>query len=90
MDGQQSGGASLRGRGRPTRLPDTVTVKAPGGTRDAIEKAAVADGMAAPDWLRRLIRRGIEASRKRRERRGGGGGSLCTWITPQNHASLWK
>ena len=71
MDGQQSGGASLRGRGRPTRLPDTVTVKAPGGTRDAIEKAAVADGMAAPDWLRRLIRRGIEASRKRRERRGG-------------------
>ena len=40
MDGQQSGGASLRGRGRPTRLPDTVTVKAPGGTRNAIEKAA--------------------------------------------------
>ena len=47
MDGQQSGVASLRGRGRPTRLPDTVTVKAPGGTRDAIEKAAVADGMVA-------------------------------------------
>ena len=72
MEGQTSGGASSRERKRFTRLPDTIAVKCPAGTRLAVEKAAVGDGMPSPDWLRRLIRLGIESSRKRRERRGGG------------------
>ena len=68
MDGQTSGGASSRGSERLTRLPDTVFVKVPAGTRDAIERAANSEGMPSPDWMRRLIRRGLDASRKRRER----------------------
>lgn len=71
MTGQnESGTATGRGRGRRKRLPDTVSVKVPGGTRDAIELAAESEGMPAPDWVRRLIRRGIESARKRAARRG--------------------
>lgn len=56
------------GRGRAVRLPDKIAVNCPAGTREAVEKAAAGDGMATPDWLRRLLRNGIDAARKRRTR----------------------
>ncbi|MCY3704315.1 MAG: hypothetical protein OXH08_02280 [Gammaproteobacteria bacterium] len=61
----------MAGRGkRAVRFPEKVTVSAPAGTRRRIEEAATADGLAPAEWHRRLIRRGIEAARKRRERKG--------------------
>ena len=57
-----------RSRGRTVRLPDKIAVACPAGTRAAIEKAAEGDGMPPADWLRKLVRNGTEAARKRRER----------------------
>lgn len=78
MSGRGKGAASERTRARDgragpraTRLPDRIAVAVPAGTRQAVERAAESDGMTPADWLRRLVRRGIDAARKRRERRGG-------------------
>lgn len=60
--------AARRTRAGAVRLPDKIAVNCPPGTREAVEKAASGDGMATPDWLRRLVRNGIDAARKRRER----------------------
>ena len=74
MKGREQGG-NVRtrargpgGRGRAVRLPDKIAVNCPPGTRKAVERAAGGDGMATPDWLRQLVRNGIDAARKRRAR----------------------
>lgn len=74
INGAASEGSRARdGRAGPrvTRLPDRIAVMCPSGTRAAVERAARGDGMTPADWLRRLVRRGIDAARKRRERAGG-------------------
>jgi len=53
---------------RVTRLPDKIAVACPAGTRSAVVAAAESDGMAPADWLRKLVRNGLDAARKRRER----------------------
>lgn len=75
MARRKNGAASTSGRARDgragpraKRLPDRIAVACPAGTRRAVEAAADADGMPPADWLRRLVRRGIDAARKRRAR----------------------
>ena len=72
MAGRSESAASTRAQGRPRRLPDAVVVKCPAGTRDRIEVAAEHDGMTPADWLRRLVRHGLDAARKRQARKAGG------------------
>lgn len=70
-EGAASTGAPARngGRaGRAVRLPDRIGVACPPGTREAIERAAADAGMPVADYMRRMIRRDLDAARKRRER----------------------
>ena len=76
MDGQNKrADSSARARrvGRKAvRLPDRVAVACPPNTKRRIEEAAAHDDMSPADWMRRLIRRGLDAARKRMARAGGG------------------
>ena len=50
---------------RPLRLPERMAFGVPAGTRKRVERAAAADGIPTPDWLRRAVRLQLEAARKR-------------------------
>ena len=70
MNGRKQTAASTPSRERVSRLPDQLTIKCPAGTRRALEREAEHEGMPPADYLRRMVRRALDASRKRRERRG--------------------
>lgn len=52
-------------------FPDTISFGPPAGTLVQVtEAAAELDGVSPIEWLRGLLRRGLEASRKKRAPRG--------------------
>lgn len=54
---------------RPLRLPEKLAFGVPAGTRERVERAAEAEGIPAPDWLRQAVRLRLETARKRIARR---------------------
>lgn len=64
MAGQANGKPSGR------KYPERVTVPLLGGWIDRIDTAAADAEMTRAEWMRRLIRRGLEAARKARARQG--------------------
>ena len=67
MSGRNQQAASTTGR--RSRLNEQVGIRCPAGSRAAIERAAAEAGMVPADYLRRMLRRDLEAARKRRERK---------------------
>ena len=51
------------------RFPEKVTVSLPGGTVGRIEWAAEASGMGPAEWHRAVIRKALDAARKRYARK---------------------
>ena len=63
--------ARNRAHAKPqTYFPDTISIRCPAGTREQVAQAAELDGVSPAEWLRGLLRKGLEASRKKRARRG--------------------
>ena len=67
MGGRNQQAASRTGR--RSRLTEQLGIRCPVGSRAAVERAAEEEGMVPADYLRRMLRRDLEAARKRRERR---------------------
>ncbi len=55
---------------RRVHFPDTISIRCPAGTREQVADAAELDGVSPAEWLRGLLRKGLEASRRKRARRG--------------------
>ena len=64
------GNRTAPGAKKVTRFPENVCVKAPRGTRERLERAAAFEHQAPAEWLRAVLRRALDASRKRQARRG--------------------
>ena len=53
---------------RRTVYPEQVSIRLRVGSLAAIERAADSEGQAPSEWLPALLRKGLDAARKRRER----------------------
>ena len=56
---------------RKVHFLDTISFRCPTGTLAEVADAAELDGVSPAEWLRGLLRRGLQASRKKRARRVG-------------------
>ena len=73
MNGSESTGACARSvsTGRRVAYPETLSVALSTGWLDRIDTAADALGMSRADYVRRALRRALDASRKAAARTGG-------------------
>ncbi len=63
--------ARTRAHAKPkVHFPDTISFRCPAGTLAEVAAAAELDGVSPAEWLRGLLRKGLQASRKKRARRG--------------------
>lgn len=68
MSKAQSGHTRAQGRRKPRRavaFPETLTVGVSAGWLARLAEAAADEGMNRAEYVRRCLRRGLDASRKR-------------------------
>jgi len=73
MSNEQSGPARAQRRRKPRRTvayPETLTVGVSAGWLAKLADAAGALGMSRAEYVRRCLRRGLDAARKRAANRG--------------------
>lgn len=52
-------------------FPEALSIRLPNGYLEKIDLAAADAGMSPPEWVRHVIRRALDADRKKRARNTG-------------------
>ncbi|WP_420447549.1 hypothetical protein [Candidatus Palauibacter sp.] len=65
--------------GHKTEIPERIAAALPKGWRDRIDRAARGADTSPADWLRGLIRKGLEPSERAARRKAGGKGKGEAW-----------